>query len=138
MKFSKLNNPKVRVNVNVSKYLVDWDRRVSGPQFTVKQFLKPYWATSVVCEEMVIPGSRNRVDLINLSRKIAVEVSPDSSHSFNQFFHKDRNTFGRAVGRELSKAKWLEREGFQLVEVFEDDLPLLSVGWFASRYGITL
>ena len=138
MKFSSLNNSKILVNVNISKYLVDWSRTVSRPQKTVKDFLYPYWQSCVVLEEFRVPRSLLRVDLMCISRKIAVEVSPESSHSFNKFFHKNRVTFGRAVDRDMKKADWLEREGYQLIEVFEDDLKRLSKEWVSEKYGIIL
>lgn len=138
MKFSKLNSPKVFANVAIAKYLTDWDRSVSKPQKRVKDFLRPYWAACIVLEEFRIPGSLLRVDLMNVSRKIAVEVSPDSTHSFNKFFHKNRPTFGLAVGRELQKSEWLEREGYQVIHIFEADFALLSKNWVLNKYGITL
>ena len=139
MKFSALNNSRIFVNVNIAKYLIDWDRtRGSKIQKRVKDFFYPYWRACIVCEELRIPKSLLRVDLMCISRKIAVEVSPSSTHSFSRFFHKNRPAFGRAVGRELDKAKWLEREGYQLIEIFEDDLGRLSKEWVLEKYKITL
>ena len=138
MKLTKLNKPGQFANVNISDYLIDWDRRVSGPQMKVKCFLRPYWKTHVVTEELVVPGSRLRVDLIDWTRRIAVEVSPKGTHSFNAFFHKHRIGFSSAVGRDLDKAKWLEENGLKLVEMFDDDLDALSPAWFQTKYGITL
>ena len=138
MKFTKLNNSRVQVNINIAKYLVDWDAIVSRPQKFVKDFLYPYWSACIVLEEFRVPGSLLRVDLLNVSRKIAVEVSPSSTHSFNRFFHKNRPAFGRAVGRELDKSRWLEREGYQLIEIFEDDFCRLSKEWIFEKYGVTL
>jgi len=136
MKFKKLNGGIA--NVNVSQYRINWERSVSAPQKKVKDFLRPFWAGHVILEEARIPGSLLRVDLINLTRHIAVEVSPKGSHSFNPFFHKNRPKFGAAMHRELDKAAWLEANGFKLVEVFEEDFDKLSPAWFLETYGITL
>lgn len=138
MKFTKLHKPNIKVNVNVSEYLCDWHKVVSKPQKKVKDFLYPYWNGCVVLEEFRIPGSLLRIDLLNLTRKVAVEVSPASTHSFNEFFHKNRFRFGASVRRELDKQEWIEQNGFKLVEVFEDDLDILSPKWFLEKYDITI
>lgn len=138
MRWTKLKGG--HANVDIVPYFVQWDRakEVSKPQAQVKRFLRPYWWTHVVLEEFRIPGSRLRVDLMNVTRKLAVEVSPSGSHSFNPFFHKNRVRFGAAIGRELDKEKWLAANGFRFVEVMEDDFAKLSVAWFLETYGITL
>lgn len=138
MRFSKPGRPDQIVNVSVTEYLVDWDRKVSGPQKKVKDFLRPFWKTHVVLEEFRVPTKLWRIDLINLTRRLAVEVSPSGSHSFNTFFHKTKIGFGSAVGRDLNKAKWLEENGLKLVEVFDDDMDALSPAWFKTEYNVDL
>jgi len=117
-----LNIYSREVNVNVTKYLVDWDRVVSKPQKQVKDALRPIWQGQLVCEEFRVPGSKMRIDLINFSLKIVVEVSPKGSHKYNEFFNKNRSNFGRAVKRDLSKAEWCENNGFRFVEINDEDL----------------
>ncbi len=131
-KVTKLNSSR-QVSLILSEYLIDWDHAVSKPQKAVKDFLRPYWEGRVITEELRIPGSLLRVDLMDWSRHIAVEVSPKGSHSFNPFFHKNRVKFGAAMGRELGKAEWLEQNGFKLVEIFDEDIPNLSREWFAEQ-----
>ncbi len=129
------------VNVTVNKYLIDWDHAVSKPQKLVKDFLRPYWGTKVVLEEFKVPGPgcRLRVDLMNLTDHIAVEVSPKGSHSYNPFFHGgSRHKFGSAMKRDLDKQTWLERNGFTYVELTDDDFDKLSPEWFEATYSITL
>ena len=135
----KLNSRRM-ANVNITRYLHEWEggRKVSGPQSKVSDFLKPYWRHHVVCSEFVIPGSRLRVDFVNWTRRIAIEVSPSGSHSFNPFFHKSRPGFGAAMHREFDKAEWLEQVGVRLIEVFDEDLDNLSPEWFQEKYGVTL
>lgn len=110
------------VNVNPSKYLIDWDRVVSKPQKQVKDAIRPIWSADYVCEEFYIPGSKMRIDLINFSKKIVVEVSPKGSHGYNEFFNKNRPNFLRASKRDLSKADWCEKNGFRLIEIRDKDL----------------
>lgn len=139
MKFFKPNS-KIQVNVNVTDYLINWEpkREVSKPQAAVKAFLRPYWKSHVVLEEFRVPGTRMRIDLLNLTRRLAVEISPSGSHAFNPFFHKDRHKFGRAVARDLSKIDWCAQNGFVLVELGDEDLADLTAEMFFERYKITL
>lgn len=120
-------------------YLIDWNpaREVSRPQGLVKQFLYPYWKAHVCLEEVRIPGSLCRIDLMNLTRRIVIEVSPESSHSFNAFFHRSKVGFARAVERDLDKQSWCERNRFKYIELTDDDIGNLSHSLFAER-GISL
>jgi hypothetical protein len=127
-----------QVNVNVYQYMIDWDRRVSGPQKAVKEFLYPYWLRHVVLEEFTVPKTRWRMDLLNLTRKIAVEVSPGQHQKFNPFFHKNRFNFGASLQRDIKKQEWAEKNGFTFVEIYQDDIECLSPKWFLDTYGITL
>ncbi len=115
-----------------NEYLIDWDRKVSKPQKLVKEFLRPYWRTSVVGEEVRVPGSKCRLDLVNFTRRIVVEVSPSSSHDYNSWFHKNRFKFGDAVQRDLDKVGWCDRNGFHYVELGDEEIGNLSVKLFAE------
>lgn len=127
-----------QVNIDISDYLVDWDKEVSKPQKKVKDLIRPYWAAHVVLEEFRIPKTLQRVDIINLTTRVAIEVSPKGSHAFNPFFHKNRVKFSQMVARELSKIEWLERNGFKVVELNDEDLANLSREWMEEKHGIIL
>jgi hypothetical protein len=139
VKFFKLNS-QFQQNVNVADYRLDWSNppHISKPQTKVMEFLRPYWISHVVLSEFRIPGSRMRCDFVNLTRQIVLEVSPDGSHSFNPFFHKNRFKFGAAMKRDLDKEKWAVKNGFLFIEVLEDDLNNLSPEWFLDKYSVTL
>ena len=63
------------VNKNINKFLVDWNQPCkSKVQFNVKKFTEPFWATHVVVEEFPVFGTRMRCDLINFTKKIAIET----------------------------------------------------------------
>lgn len=126
------------VNFKIEEYRVDWNRKVSAPQLKVKKFLYPFWRYHVVTEEARIPGSLLRIDLMNWSTLVCVEISPSGSHSYNKFFHKSKANYGAAVKRELGKADWLERNGFTLCEIFDEDMEKLSPEWFEETYGVIL
>lgn len=133
MKLKKLNSQKI-ISINISKYRVDWDRVVSKPQFLVKSFLKPYWSHKSICEELPIPGSKLRLDLVDLSDRTIVEISPAAVHAnYNQFFHKSRPGFLKKIKADISKLDWAEDNNFKLIEIFDDDLRNLSVALFAEK-----
>ncbi len=139
MKFKKLGSNR-EVNVNTSNYTLNWEGKfVSGPQTEVKDFLFPYWKYDCVLGEFLIPGSRLRVDFLNLTKKIAVEVSPKSSHGFNKFFHKERvGGFLASVKRDEDKAHWIENSGFYLIELRDEDLKDLTWQRFKDKFEIEL
>lgn len=77
----------------------------------------------MVCEEFCIPSSRLRIDLVNLSDKVVIEVSPSSTHSqYNPFFNKNRSNFLAARKRDMQKVKWCLDNGFTYIEINGDDL----------------
>lgn len=139
MKFKKLNSHR-EADVNISQYKIDWDRKVSGPQFAVKEFLYPYWKRKIILEEFRIPGSLLRLDLVNITDRVIVEVSPNSTHNeYNPFFHgKNPQNFANAIQRDLAKHKWAEQNDFVLVEIFDEDIGDLSSAWFKEKYNIYL
>ena len=94
---------------SVTKYLVDWDKKSrSKIQFTVKQFLKTYWKGQVVYEEFPVYGTKMSVDILNATKKIAIEVQGRQHNEFNKFFHSDsRLKYLESIKRDLKKAEWL-------------------------------
>lgn len=108
--------------VNIYPYLVDWDRIVSKPQKKVKDAIRTFWIGCCICEEFKIPSSRLRVDLINFTTKIVVEVSPKGSHDFNKFFHKRKINLASSKKRDFCKKEWAEMIGFKYVEITDIDL----------------
>jgi hypothetical protein len=128
------------INKNVSQFLIDWDKQSrSKIQFQVKQFLKPFWQTHVCYEEFPVFGSRMKVDFINVSRKIAVEVNGDQHSSFNKFFHNNsRLNYLNSIKRDYKKSVWLEKNGFQLIELETSDLNKLSYDYINHTFNISL
>ncbi len=128
-------------DISTKRFQIDWERKVSGPQKQVKDFLRPYWEHGIVFEELVIPaGKRMRVDLLRMDgrpRPIMVEVSPESSHSYNAFFHGGSlNRFKDALKRDLAKQRWAEINGFDYVEITDTDFPLTEAAF--ARQGVIL
>mgnify|MGYP006979372245 CR=1 FL=1 len=73
---------------NVSKYMINWDEGSrSKLQYRVKQFLKPFWCYQMVFEEFPVYGTRMEVDILNATKKIAIEVNGPQHKKYNEFFH---------------------------------------------------
>jgi hypothetical protein len=125
MILKKLNSER-KVNVNLSKYLIDWDGKCRSKfQFEVKQWLKPFCKAHITLEEFTIPGSRLKCDLVDLNLKMIVETSGDQHREYNSHFHQGSKTkYLGQIKRDADKYNWAEANGFKLVEIFKEDLPL--------------
>lgn len=136
MKFLTLNGKEK--NVTINKYLVDWAHKVSAPQKLVKDFLKPYWKADVVLEEFRIPECLLRVDLLNISKKVALEVSPAQHFEFNSHFHKTKIGYLNSIKRDFDKEKWAIANNFKFVEIIDEDMEKLSRQLFWEKFDIML
>ena len=123
----------------VGKYLIDWNKKSrSKIQFKVKQFLKHYWENHVVYEEFPVYGSRMKVDILNSTKKIAVEVNGRQHSNFNSFFHNNsRAKYLASIKRDVEKREWLEKNGYTLIEIEEGEVNELSED-FIVKNGIKL
>lgn len=128
------------INKSVSKYIIDWDKKSrSNIQFETKQFLKKYWSAQIVYEEFPVYGSRMKVDFLNATKKIAIEVQGSQHESFNKFFHDNsRLKYLGSIKRDYAKSKWLESNGFTLLEVYEKEIKNLSLDYFQKTFGISI
>ena len=137
MLFYKFKSDK-QVNVNIRKYLIDWSLSPSKQQKILQDFLYPFWKNKIICAEFRLPGSLFRVDLINISDRLAIEYSPDSTHDFNQYFHGSRAGFLRRVKSDIWKIEELERNNFKIIEINEEDLNWLSKSFFLEKFNVVL
>ena len=124
----------------VSKYLIDWDdKSKSKIQFKTKQFLKPYWQNHIVYEEFPVYGTKLKVDFINATKKIAIEVNGTQHSKFNKFFHNNsRANYLESIKRDVKKREWLELNNFLIVEIEQNEVDKLSKQWFKKEFNITL
>ena len=80
-----------------------------------------------------------RVDILNATKRIAVEVNGAQHSSYNKFFHGgSRLKYLESIKRDVAKANWLESNNFTLVEVEQDEVDSLTVGFFKKNYNIIL
>ena len=104
-----------------------------------KQFLKKYWKNHIVYEEFPVFGSRLKVDIVNATLRIAVEVHGKQHSAYNKFFHGDsRLNYLKSIKRDVAKEKWLVLNEFQLVEVYENEVKDLSEQFFKDKFNINL
>lgn len=127
------------VNKNVSRQLIKWDGK-SGSiiQFRVKQFLKQYWRGHVVYEEFPVYGSLLRVDILNASYRIAIEVQGEQHTKFHYFHGGQPMNYLEGIKRDVKKQEWLEKNNFKLVEINYDEIDKLSPAFFLEKFNVAL
>ena len=124
----------------VTRFIIDWDKPCrSKVQFKTKQFLKKFWENQVVYEEFPVYGTKMKVDILNATKKIAVEVQGNQHVSFNKFFHNNsRLKYLESIIRDAQKAQWLEKNGYTLVEIHEKEVESLNKEFFLNNFNIAL
>lgn len=138
MKLFKFNSDS-EIYVNESKYKINWDRKVSKPQKAVKDFLRQFWEKDLVLEEFCIPGSKKRIDLMNCTKSIVIEVSPESIHSkYNDFIHKTRSAFLLKIKADNDKLIWAEKNNFTFISLNNSDIKNISEELFKNKFGINI
>ena len=116
------------VSKNVSKYLINWKGKCRSKfQEAVKAFIEPHWSYCIVYEEFPVYGTLMKVDILNSTKKIAIEVNGDQHYSYNKFFHGNSiENYSKSLERDTMKLEWLEKNGYQLAEIISSDLNKLS------------
>jgi hypothetical protein len=128
------------VNKNVRKYLINWEGKSrSKLQFKFKKFFNIYWKNHIVYEEFPVYGTMLKVDILNATKRIAVEIQGNQHESFNKFFHDDsRLNYLNSIKRDVKKEKWLEMNKFKFLELYESDLKNLSPQYIEEKCGILI
>lgn len=126
-------------NKLVHKFKIKWESESrSNIQYKVKQFLYPYWSTHMVYEEFPVFGSKLKVDFINFTLKVAIEVQGNQHNTFNKFFHGNRAKFQQSIHRDYTKFEWLSNNSIQLIEILENEVPNLSISYFKEKFNLNL
>ena len=127
-------------NKNVSKYLIKWGKKSrSKLQKKVKDFFKPYWLAHVVYEEFPVYGTRLKVDFLNATIKVAIEVQGPQHNAFHAFFHgNSRAKYLESIKRDYQKRIWLEKNNYELIELEEEDVANMSKKFFEKKFKINL
>lgn len=135
MKFIKLNGKTI--SKNLLKYKIDWDKSSkSKGQFALKQFLKEYWLTDLVYEEMTVPGTLLKIDFFNATKMVAFEFDGIQHETFNAHFHKNRLGYLNSIKRDVKKEKFLEINNIKLIRLNDEDLKLLSYDYLVENFEV--
>lgn len=128
------------INKSVTKYRIKWDGECrSNFQYEVKQFFKKFWYGQICYEEFPVYGTRMKVDLINMTKRIAVEVQGAQHEQFNKFFHNNsRANYLKSITRDHDKIVWLENNNFKILEIFEADLASLSKKYIFDKFEVSI
>lgn len=128
-----------QVNKNVSRYLIDWDEKSrSKLQFKAKQFFRPFWENQIVYEEFPVFGTRMKVDFVNATKHIAVEVNGKQHGTYNKFFHNSRHGYFQSLSRDWKKEEWLERNGFEVIVIEYNEVDDLSESFLKEKFDIAI
>jgi len=80
-----------------------------------------------------------KVDLINMTKRIAVEVQGAQHDQFNKFFHNNsRANYLRSITRDYEKRTWLENNKFKILEIVQEDLSSLSKAYIEEKFEISI
>lgn len=125
---------------NTAKYRIEWDKKSKSKiQFIVKQFLKQFWFSQIVYEEFPVYGSLLKVDFLNATRKIIIEVQGPQHTVFNKFFHNNsRVDFFNQIKRDYTKLDWAAKNNFKFIEIEGKEIPSLSKDFFEKKFNIPL
>ena len=127
------------INKNVSKYKINWhEPSASNLQYQVKQFLCPYWKHQIVYEEFPVYQTRMRVDILNATKRIAVEVNGTQHSQYSKFFHGNRANYLRSIKRDFKKLEWLELNKFKLIEIEADEVEQLTKEFIEKKFNIII
>ena len=137
MKLTDVNGREKYKNCNA--YKINWNLKSrSKYQKSVKDFLFTYWQAHVVYEEFPVFGSRMSLDFFNLNKKIAIEVQGEGHTKYSPFFHGNPSGYQRQHARDLAKEKFCENNDISYLEIFPEDIPLLSSKFFWDKFKIKL
>ena len=124
---------------NVRSKKINWSAKSrSKLQKSVKDFLSDYWSSHIVYEEFPVYGTRMAVDILNATKKIAIEVNGNQHDNYVKFFHGSRSGYLKSIKRDVEKANWLEQNGFTLIELNEKDVEKLSPEYIEREFGIKI
>ena len=108
-------------------------------QKEVKDFFKAYWIAHVVYEEFPVYWSELKVDFLNATIKVAIEVQGPQHNSFHAFFHNNsRAKYLESIKRDVMKREWLEKNDYRLIELEKKDVDNISKKFLQEKFKLNL
>jgi very-short-patch-repair endonuclease len=84
-----------------------------------------------------VVGTKMRVDFLNISKKIAIEVNGDQHSQIHWFHGHEPANYQAQLIRDVKKERWCEKNGYKFVEIYARDMPLTEK-FFLDKYEIQL
>ena len=139
MRVKKINSQK-EVLINYKRFAIQWhEPSCSKLQTRTKNLLRFYWSNYLVLEEFIIPGSLLRIDFLNVSKRIAIEIDGPQHDTFNKHFYSDSLlAFKDAIKRDFRKMEWCEQNNIKLITLKEEDLDHFSVKYIEDNFGVNI
>lgn len=138
MRVTKLNSSK-EVLLKINKYRLDWrNDGNSSLEIKFRDLIYPFWKHYIVLFQCTVPGSLLKVDFLNCSKRLAVEINGPQHNKYIRHFHRSRNGYLNSLKRDISKFKWLEDNHIQILELQGEDLDLFSVDYIFKKFGINI
>ena len=120
LQFLTLDNKKYYTKLDNHKCL-PW-RRVTNFQLRWKTFFLQWMPNDLWYEEFPVRpylSSRYRIDLLDLSRRVAIECHGDQHVSVSNYFHSgDKSIFYEHLRRDREKELWCEKNRFYHISVY--------------------
>jgi hypothetical protein len=128
------------ITKNVSRYRIDWDKKSRSIfQFKVKQFLKPYWFGHQCFEEFPVLGTLLKVDIVNMTLKVAIECDGHFHNEFSKHFHNNNpHNYLNQFKRDVKKEQWLEMNDFKIIHIEYGEENLLSPKFIKEKFNLDL
>lgn len=139
MRVKKLNSNK-EVLLKINKYKIDWEKD-GNSSFEIKfrDLIYPYWKAHVVLFQCTIPGSLLKIDFLNCTKRLVVEIDGKQHGEFNKHFHNNsRNVWLASMKRDLSKEKWCEENDIKVIHLLEEDLKEFSPKDIEEKFGVSI
>lgn len=115
-----------QVKKNFFKHKMNWSKKSrSKIQFDLKNLLMPYWKYDEVYEEFPVVGTKLSIDIVNVTKKIAIEVQGRQHTEYVPHFHPNgKMDFFSQLERDNKKLDFCEINGWRMIEIFEKEFPI--------------
>lgn len=129
---------KIRTK-NCRKYIINWNK-IERSQFQtkVKNILFDYINGHIVFSEFPVFGTQMKIDIFDYSKMIAYEIQGRQHSQYIKHFAKNRIGYLNQIKRDVEKHKFCEINNIELIEIYDEDLPFLSIKYFKEKFGVDI